>query len=381
MQSTSTGFVVAVVGFFSSFPIVLQGLNAVGANSIQAASGLMAAAFAMGLAGIALSLWSRMPASVAWSTPGVALLATMAVPEGGFSGAVGAFIFAGALTLIAGLFRPFARLATSVPAPLAHAMLAGVLVSLCIAPFRALAEVPYTALPIILTWFIVGRISRPFAVPAAVIAALLVTLFAADFALTVPEHVVSSPVFVTPTFSLSTVFGIGLPLFIVTMATQNVPGLAVLRSFGYEPSPAPLLSGVGGASILTAIFGAPATCLAAITAAMCCNEDSHPDPARRYWSAVVAGAFYCAFGLFAVLVTSVAVQAPAMTLETLAGVALLGVFANSAFTALKAPEYREAAVVTFLVTASGVTVFGLSSAVWGLVIGGAVYLVAAKLKR
>ena len=371
----------AVVGFFSSFPIVLQGLNAVGASTVQAASGLMAAAFAMGLAGMVLSLRSRMPISIAWSTPGAALLATMAVPSGGFSDAIGAFIFAGVLTLIAGLFRPVGRLATSIPAPLAHAMLAGVLISLCTAPFRALGEAPITALAIIATWFVVGRISRPFAVPAAVITALLVTLFAVDFTLPLPEHVISSPVFITPGFSVSTIFGIGLPLFIVTMATQNVPGIAVLRGFGYEPAPPPLLTSVGAASVLTAPFGAPATCVAAITAAMCCNEDSHPDPGQRYWSAVMAGAFYCAFGLFAAVVTTVAASAPAMTLETLAGVALLGVFANSAYAALKSPDSREAAVVTFLVTASGVTLFSLSSAVWGLAIGGVVYLTAARLRR
>lgn len=371
-QTVSTGFVVAIVGFFSSFPIVLQGLLSVGASDAQAASGLMAATLAMGLTGIALSLWKREPISVAWSTPGVALLAVTAPVEGGFAGAVGGFLIAGALTMVAGLWRPLGRLATCIPAPLAQAMLSGVLVSLCIVPFKAMAETPYTALPIVLTWFVVGRFNRLFAVPAAVLAALLVIGFAADFRLSLPDHVLVPPILIAPEFSLSALLGIGLPLFIVTMATQNIPGIAILRSFGYTPQPGPLLTGVGGASVLSAPFGAPATCLAAITAAMCCNEDSYPDPRRRYWSAVMGGTFYCAFGLFAAVITAIAALAPPLVLGTLAGVALIGIFANSAAAALEQPEYREAAAVTFLTTASGMSVFGLSAAVWGLVFGGLV---------
>ncbi|MBT6118141.1 MAG: benzoate transporter, partial [Rhodospirillaceae bacterium] len=329
-QTVSTGLVVAIVGFFSSFPIVLQGLISVGASDGQAASGLMAATLAMGLAGIGLSLWKKQPISVAWSTPGVALLAVTAPVEGGFAGAVAGFLIAGGLTMVAGLWRPLGRLATRIPAPLAQAMLAGVLISLCVAPFRAMAETPYTALPIVLTWFVVGRFNRLFAVPAAVVAAALVIGFSTDFHLPLPDSALIRPVPIAPEFSVAALLGIGLPLFIVTMATQNIPGIAILRSFGYSPPPGPLLTGVGGASVLTAPFGAPATCLAAITAAMCSNQDSYPDPRQRYWSAVMAGAFYCLFGLFAAVITGIAAIAPPLVLGTLAGVALIGIFANAA---------------------------------------------------
>ncbi|MDF0603478.1 benzoate/H(+) symporter BenE family transporter [Psychromarinibacter sp. C21-152] len=381
LQTVSTGFVVAVVGFFSSFPILLQGIRAMGASDAQAASGLMAAAFAMGLAGIALSLWTRTPASVAWSTPGAALLAASAAPEHGFAAAIGAFLFAGLLTLIAGLFRPVVRLAQSIPETLAQAMLAGVLIGLCVAPFRALGTVPETALPIILTWFVMGRINRVLAVPAAVGVAFLLTLIANDFALPLPDSPVAAPQFTRPVLDLPALLGLGLPLFIVTMAAQNIPGIAVLRGFGFHPSPARLLSGVGVASLLSAPFGAPQTCVAAITAALCANDDSYPDPARRYWSAVVAGLLYCLFGLFAAVITAVAAAAPPMTLATLAGVALLGVFASSAAGALEKPKGREAAAVTFLVTASGTPILGLSAAVWGLLLGGLVHAVAARTRR
>jgi benzoate membrane transport protein len=378
-QTVSTGLVVAIVGFFSSFPIVLQGLISVGASDGQAASGLMAATLAMGLAGIGLSLWKKQPISVAWSTPGVALLAVTAPVEGGFAGAVAGFLIAGGLTMVAGLWRPLGRLATRIPAPLAQAMLAGVLISLCVAPFRAMAETPYTALPIVLTWFVVGRFNRLFAVPAAVVAAALVIGFSTDFHLPLPDSALIRPVPIAPEFSVAALLGIGLPLFIVTMATQNIPGIAILRSFGYSPPPGPLLTGVGGASVLTAPFGAPATCLAAITAAMCSNQDSYPDPRQRYWSAVMAGAFYCLFGLFAAVITGIAAIAPPLVLGTLAGVALIGIFANAAAAALEQPEYREAAAVTFLATASGMTVFGLSAAVWGLILGGIVLAVTRRL--
>lgn len=369
-QTVSTGFVVAIVGFFSSFPIVLQGLDAMGADSAQAASGLMAAAMSMGLSGVLLSLWTKQPVSVAWSTPGVALLAVTAAPPGGFEGAVGAFLIAGLLTLIAGLYRPLGRLAASIPAPLAQAMLSGVLLSICIVPFQAAAQTPWTALPIIFTWFIMSRIKKLVAVPAAVLMAAFIVLHSSDYNVPMPDMLFTELQITLPSFSLEAVIGIAIPLFIVTMATQNIPGIAVMKSYGYTPEPRPLLSTVGGASMLSSVIGAPATCLAAITAAMCSNEESHPDPAQRYWSAAMGGAFYCVLGIFAAIIIAFAAAAPPLVMGTLAGIALLGVFASSALAAFNDDKYREAAAITFLITASGITVFGLGAAVWGLVAGG-----------
>ncbi len=380
MQTISTGLVVAIVGFFSSFPIVLQGLNAMGASASESASGLMMAAVAMGLAAIVLSLWYKQPISVAWSTPGVALLAVSAAPAEGFSGAIGAFLCAGALTVIAGLWRPLGRLAAAIPTTLAQAMLGGVLLPLCIVPFKAAVDIPWQALPVILTWFIAGRINRLVAVPAAVVAAAIVVILNAGDSSIRPERLIAAPVWTIPSFSLASAIGIGLPLFIVTMATQNIPGIAVMRSFGYTPNPGKLFSAVGGASMLSAPFGAPATCLAAITAAMCSNEDSHPDPALRYWSAIMGGLFYCLFGIFAIAITSFAAHADPLLMGTLAGVALIGVMANATFAALEVPAEREAAVLTFAITASGITAFGLGAAVWGLAIGGLVYLVSQRVR-
>lgn len=378
MQTVSTGLVVAVVGFFSSFPIVLQGLAAMGASPAQAASGLMSAAISMGLAAIFLSLRYKLPISVAWSTPGAALLAVSATPALGFAGAASAFLCAGALTVVAGLWKPLGRLAAAIPTTLAQAMLAGVLLPLCLVPFKAAIGIPWQALPVILIWFIAGRVNRLFAVPSAVVAAAIVVVLNTGDAQVMPNVLVAAPVWTTPAFSIESAIGIGVPLFIVTMATQNIPGIAVMRSFGYAPVPGRLFSAVGGASLLSAPFGAPATCLAAITAAMCSNQDSHPDPARRYWSAVMAGVFYCVFGLFAAAITSFAAHADPLLMGTLAGVALINVLANAMHAALDVPAEREAAILTLAITASGITVFGLGAAVWGLLAGGIAYLVTQK---
>ncbi|WP_271950455.1 benzoate/H(+) symporter BenE family transporter [Ruegeria faecimaris] len=380
MQTISTGLVVAIVGFFSSFPIVLQGLDTMGASPEEAASGLMTAAIAMGLAAIVLSLRYKLPISVAWSTPGVALLAVSATPVEGFSGAIGAFLCAGALTVVAGLWKPLGRLAAAIPTTLAQAMLAGVLMPLCILPFKAAVEIPWQALPVILTWFIAGRFNRLFAVPAAVIAAAIIVILNAGNTTIMPERLIVAPIWAIPTFSLASAIGIGVPLFIVTMATQNIPGIAVMRSFGFSPVPGKLFSAVGGASLLSAPFGAPATCLAAITAAMCSNQDSHPDPALRYWSAIMGGVFYCLFGVFAVAITGFATHADPLLMGTLAGVALIGVLANAIHAALEVVAEREAAILTFAITASGITVFGLGAAVWGLLAGGIAYLVTNWLR-
>ncbi|WP_298853362.1 benzoate/H(+) symporter BenE family transporter [uncultured Ruegeria sp.] len=380
MQTVSTGLVVAIVGFFSSFPIVLQGLDAMAASPAQAASGLMSAAIAMGLAAIALSLWYKMPISVAWSTPGVALLAVSTAPAEGFSGAIGAFLCAGALTVLAGLWKPLGRLAAAIPTTLAQAMLAGVLLPLCLVPFKAAVEIPWQALPVILTWFLAGRVNRLFAVPAAVVAAAIIVSLNAGNAQLMPDRLIAAPVWTMPSFSIASAFGIGLPLFIVTMATQNIPGVAVMRSYGFAPVPGQLFSSVGGASLLSASFGAPATCLAAITAAMCSNEDSHPDPAQRYWSAIMGGVFYCLFGIFAVAITSFASLADPLLMGTLAGVALIGVLANAIHAALDVPAEREAAILTLAITASGITVFGMGAAVWGLLAGGIAYLVTNRVR-
>ncbi len=368
-QALSAGLLASFVGFASSFAVILRGLAAMGADPAQAASGLMALSIGMGLCGIVLSLWRRMPISVAWSTPGAALLATTPMAEGGFAGAVGAFLVCSALVIVCGLWRPLGRLVADIPTSLASAMLAGVLLGLCLAPVHAVAEAPVAGLSIVLTWAVVGRIRRLMAVPASVLVTLGWVVSAAPAGSIPLAALWPHPALVSPVFSLSAAIGIGVPLFIVTMASQNIPGMAILAVNGFRPAPGPLFTVTGAFSLLAAPFGGHAVNLAAITASICANEDAHSDPGRRYWAAVVAGVGYIVFGLLAGAATAFIGAARPILIEAAAGLALLGAFGGALMGAVSAAQDREAAVVTFLVTASGVSFGGVSGAFWGLVAG------------
>ena len=361
------GLLAAFVGFASSFAVVLKGLTAAGASPAQAASGLMALAVAMGVSGIVLSLWRREPISAAWSTPGAALLASSAPPEGGFPAAVGAFLLCGVLIAIAGTWRPLGRAVAAIPPSLANAMLAGVLLHLCLAPMHAVSAAPLLALPVIAVWAIVWRFRRLYAVPAAVAAMGL--LLWAQGGEGEPVRWLIRPVLVMPVWSGAAAIGLGIPLFLVTMASQNIPGMAVLAVNGYTPPAGRLFQTTGIFTMLAAPFGGHAVNLAAITAALCAGPDAHPDPAKRYWAAVVAGATYCVFGLIAGAATGLIAVSPPILIEAIAGLALLGALGGALMGAVGEADGREAALVTFLTTASGLSFFGISGAFWGLLAG------------
>ncbi|MCJ7993552.1 benzoate/H(+) symporter BenE family transporter [Rhizobium cremeum] len=373
-QSFFMGCLTAFVGFASSFAVVLQGLKGVGATDFEAASGLMALSVSMGVCAIVLSLWTKLPVSIAWSTPGAALLATAGVPEGGFPVAIGAFLVCAVLIIIAGLFKPLGKAVAAIPAPLANAMLSGVILGLCFAPFKAIAFDPLFGLPIFAAWAVVAAFKRLYAVPAALLAFVLVMAFGVelpDGAMANWAASLAPPMeLVTPAFTLPSLISISLPLFIVTMASQNIPGIAVLKVNHYDPNPGPLFATTGLFSLLSAPFGGHAVNLAAITAAMCSGEDAHPDPKRRYWAAIIGGVGYVILGLLAGAVTAFVSLAPPILIQAVAGLALIGAFYGSALAAFKDAETREAAAVTFLITASGVSFGGISGAFWGLVAGG-----------
>lgn len=385
VQSLFMGCLTAFVGFASSFAVVLQGLKGVGATDFEAASGLMALSVSMGFCAIALSVATRLPVSIAWSTPGAALLATTGVVEGGFSAAVGAFIICAVLIMIAGLFKPLGRAVASIPAPLANAMLSGVIIGLCFAPIKAIGFNPALGLPIILAWIVVGAFKRLFAVPAALLAFVLVMVFGVDIpsgALDSISQSLKPPMeFVTPSFNLQALISIALPLFIVTMASQNIPGIAVLKVNHYDPQPGPLFATTGFFSLLSAPFGGHAVNLAAITAAMCAGEDAHADPKRRYWAAIIGGVGYIILGLLAGVVTAFVALAPPILIQAVAGLALVGAFSGSAVAAFREPDTREAAAITFLITASGLSFGGISGAFWGLMAGGLMMVLTRFVKR
>ena len=256
IQAVAAGMLAAFVGFASTFAVIVQGLIAVGASQEEAASGLMALSISMGVCAIWLSLRTRLPISVAWSTPGGALLATSGTVEGGFAVAVGAFVVCGMLIVVAGLWRPLGRWVAAIPAPLANAMLAGVLLGLCLAPVKAVAQTPALGLTIVLVWALVARFRRLYAVPVAVLVTAVLIVASTHVDSAAMGSLLPLPVLVTPRFTFAAIIGIALPLFIVTMASQNIPGMAVLGVNGYRPAPGRLFTTTGVFSLLAALLAA-----------------------------------------------------------------------------------------------------------------------------
>lgn len=374
------GLVTALVGFTSSFAVVLAGLVAVGATPAQAGSGLLVLCLTMGL-GSALFSWRlRMPITMAWSTPGAALLAASARPEGGFGTAVSGFVLAGVLIALCGWLRPLGRLVAAIPTPLAQAMLAGVLLQLCIAPIQAAAAQPAAIVPVVLTWLVLVRLAPRWAIPGALVTAVVVMAVSGTFGELGGAQLAPHLELVAPAWDPAGIVAIGIPLFLVTMTSQNVPGMAVLAGFGYRPPLGPFLAYTGTATAVGAVGGAHAINLAAISAALSAGPEGGRDPGRRWIAGVTCGVVYLAFGPLAALVAAVSAAAPAGLMLSIAGLALIGTFAASAAAALADEPTRVASAVTFLVAASGLTLGGIGAAFWALVLGGG-YLLLTTLGR
>ncbi|MHA7167684.1 benzoate/H(+) symporter BenE family transporter [Arthrobacter bambusae] len=365
------GVVTALVGFTSSFAVVLAGLRAVGATQEQAASGLLALTLTFGLGVLWLSWRSRLPVTLAWSTPGAALLAGAGVPDGGWPAAVGAFLIAGVLIALTGLIPALGKLMAKIPTALAQAMLAGVLLSLCLAPFKALGTAPLLVAPVILCWLVTMKLAPRWSVPAALLVALAVIgIYIVVNGVGIPmNRLLPELHWTTPAFTPSAVAGIALPLFIVTMASQNIPGVAVLRSFGYTVPWRPSMLVTGAGTALGAPFGGHAINLAALSAALAAGEEAGEDRSRRWIAAFTSGLAYLALAAFSAALVTVVAAAPPGLLEAVAGLALLGTMASAIASALAIAEERIGASVTFLIAASGLSFAGIGAAFWALAAG------------
>lgn len=370
----SAGFVAAISGFASSFALVIAGLQAVGATEEQSSSGLLVLCVAQGLLSIVLSVRYRQPVSIVWSTPGAAVLVAAASGGASFATAVGAFIVCGLLIMLCGLWPALGRAMTRIPTPIASAMLAGILFPICLAPVTAVTEFPLLAAPIILTWLVLFRLAPRWAVPAAMLVAAVVIVVSAGTDWLGAATIAPRVEFVAPEFDPVVVVSLGLPLFIVTMAGQNVPGFAVMNAFGYSVPPRTIFLATGAVSAAGALLGGHALNLAAITAAIAASPEAHPDKAKRWIAAVSAGGFFLVLGLGAGIATALVSASPPILIIAVAGLAVLGALVTSITTALHEAEHRITAIATFLVTASGMTVFGIGSAFWGLLVGAVMML-------
>jgi len=381
LQPILAGLVAGLTGFASSIAILVAGLVNLGASDVQAASAVLALTVVPGILGVLLSVRHRIPLLILWSTPGAALLLATDNP-GSYADAIGAFLLCGVLLLVTGVWPALARLVTRIPKPIASAMLAGVLFPICLAPVRAVAELPLLALPIVLTWLVLSKFAPRWAVPAALVVALAVVAISSQgLQVADPGALLPLPVFTAPGFDPAVVFGLGIPLYLVTMAGQNVTGFAVLRTFGFEQPARPVLVSTGIGTLAAATFGGFIMNLAAITAAMVVGPEAHPDRERRWIAGVSAAVTMALLGAVAGLVTVVFAASPPILLTAVAGLALFGALASSIMSALEDAAHRVTAVVTFLVAASGISIAGLGSAFWALIAGGAVMLWLASWRR
>lgn len=374
------GFVAVLVGYASSAAIVWQAAATAGASSHQIAGWMTALGLGMGVSTLALSLWYRAPVLTAWSTPGAALLAT-SLQGVTLSETIGVFIFANALILLCGLTGLFARLMKIIPHTLAAAMLAGVLLQFGLQAFSHLQDHFLLCGSMLLAWLIAKAIIPRYAIVATLVVGGFVAGLGGDIVTDKLMFSVVMPEFIAPTFTFTTLMSVGLPFFLVTMASQNAPGFATMKASGYPVAVSPLMIFTGGLALLFSPFGVYSICIAAITAAICQSPDAHPEANKRWLAAAAAGVFYLLAGIFGGSITALMAALPLSWIQTLAGLALLGTMGGSLFQALQHETERDAALVTFLVTASGVTLLGIGSAFWGLIAGGICYAVFSHFRR
>ncbi len=370
LSAATAGFVAVLVGFTSSVAIVFQAAQAFGATPELITSWMWALGLGMGLCSAIPSLILKKPVMVAWSTPGAAVLATAGL-AGGFSmaQAVGAFMACAVLIILSGATGLFERLMNRIPMAIASALLAGVLARFGLQAFAA----AQTALPLValmLLVYLLGRRTLPrYAVPLTLLAAVAYVAANGQFNAGALVLQWAVPVFTAPEFTFSAFVSLALPLFIVTMASQNLPGVAAIRAAGYDMPISKIITMTGVATLVLAPFGGFALNLSAITAAICMGEEAHADKGKRYTAAVACGLIYIAIGLVGAAVTGLLLAFPKELVLAIAGLALLGTIGGGLHAALKDDAHREAALITFLVTLSGVVIAGIGSAFWGVVAG------------
>ncbi|WP_406873079.1 benzoate/H(+) symporter BenE family transporter [Aminobacter sp. P9b] len=372
-----SAFVAAIVGFGGTLAIIIAAADAVGATQVQTASWVTAICLAMALETAWLSWRTKMPVITAWSTPGAALIAA----SSGFTigEAVGAFLVTGVLLVLTGLIKPLTQLISRIPASVASAMLAGIVVTFAINAAKTVPSDPWLILPLIAAFFLI-RLYNPALSVLVVLVGGGLAAFLTGRVGGLPAPELSTLTLIAPEFTATAIIGLAVPLYLVTMASQNLSGLAVLRAAGYHPEPGPLIGMTGLFSVLSAPFGASTTNLAAISAAICTGPDVHPDMKERWKTGPYYALAYVVFAAFGASLVAIFAVLPPSLIALVAGLALMASLANALAIALKDEHHRMAATTAFVVTASGLTLLGVGSAFWGLV-AGLVVLVLENLKK
>lgn len=380
LPAVMAGFVAVLVGYTSSAAIIFQAAAAAGATPLQIGGWLSMLGLGMGITSLGLSLYYRTPILTAWSTPGAALLVT-SLPGTPINEAIGVFIFASGLILLCGVTGLFARLMDYIPQAISAAMLAGILLRFGLDAFASLQVNFVLSAGMGLVYLIARRYLARYAIVLTLLAGLAIAALQGNIRLSQQPLTFAVPEFIAPHFTWSTLLGIGVPFFVVTMASQNAPGIATLKAAGYNVPTSPLISWTALVALLLAPFGGFSVCIAAITAAICMGPDVHADPQRRYMAAVAAGGFYLLAGVFGAVIGMLFSALPAALIHTIAGLALLGTIAGSLQRALQDERQRDAALIAFLITASGVTLLGVGSAFWGIIGGAIAHLILSLPQR
>ncbi|MFZ6044665.1 benzoate/H(+) symporter BenE family transporter [Pseudomonas sp. CR3202] len=368
LSAVVAGFIATMISYAGPLVIVFQAAESGGMPAELLSSWVWAISIGSGVLGIVLSLRYRVPVIIAWSAPGSALLVSM-LPGISAGEAVGAYVMANTIILLVGLSGAFDRIVGKLPAAISAAMLAGILFSFGTRLFTSLKDQPVMVMAMFITYLLVRRLAPRYAVMAVLLVGCAIAAGSGQLNASALVIGFATPEWVTPSFTWHGLFNIALPLVMVALTGQFVPGVAVLRNAGYPTPASPIISASGLGSLLLAPFGCHGLTLAAITAAICTGREAHEDPAKRYVSGVVGGVFYLLLGIFGATLVSIFTALPKELIAALAGLALFGAIAGALAGSMAVPEDREAALITFLVTASGMSFLGLSAAFWGLIFG------------
>jgi len=374
LPAVVAGFLAVLVSYSGPLAIFFQAGASAGISSDMMTSWVWAISVGAGISGIALSIWLRAPIVTAWSAPGTALLVTL-FPELSLNEAIGAYISAAIMIFIIGVSGTFDTFVRAIPKGIAAGMMAGILFQFGVGAFTAIETTPALAIGMLVSYVVFRRLFPKYTLVLLLISGVVLAVALEGASLSGVRWSVAVPQIIQPEWTLSSTLSFAVPLVLVSLTGQFLPGMAILQSAGYPVKAKPIIGITSLVSLPMAFFGGITTVVAAITAAICTGKDAHEDPSRRYVAGVFNGVFYLVGGLFAGTIVSLFTSLPAAFVAVLAGLALLGAIAGNLFSALEEPSHREASLITFVVTASGMSLFGLSSAFWGVVIGYFCYLV------